>query len=86
MTVAANITVYLVALAFFGIGGNGDEITDKVAYILLLNQCLGSVTFCVRIRIRGSVPHPWIRIQLRIRLLYSVTLRMQKKFYSYFFL
>jgi hypothetical protein len=30
MTVASNITVYLVALAFFGIGGNGDQITDKV--------------------------------------------------------
>jgi hypothetical protein len=40
MTVASNITVYLVALAFFGIGGNGDEITDKVPYI----QRCGTVT------------------------------------------
>ncbi len=40
MTVASNIAVYLVALAFFGIGGNGDEITDKVPYI----QRCGTVT------------------------------------------
>lgn len=46
MTVASNITVYLVALAFFGIGGNGDEITDKdedkFRNIMLVCMGLGS--------------------------------------------
>ena len=36
MTVGSNITVYLVALAFFGIGGSGDQITDKVPVLFII--------------------------------------------------
>ncbi len=42
-------------------------------------QCWGSVTFLVRIRIHTS--DLWIRIRLRIGLLSSVTYRMPKKFF-----
>ncbi len=44
-------------------------------------QCWGSVTFWCGSRTSDQ----WIRIQLRIRLLPSVTLRIQRKFFYIFF-
>ena len=44
MTVASNICVYLIAMAFFGLGDSGTELSDQVfvEFRLTRKQCFGS--------------------------------------------